>query len=331
MKIPNKTLMLTLLPEYTIFLKKEEENKMDRRGKKSFTLIELFVSISVFTIILLVLVSFLKTVHTASNISRGEKNVFENSRIALDLITRDIQCIYYGADSAPFWHWKPASPPAVWGVYRNELLAFVSATPLPPNDICTSDLCEVKYQLYYATNSADTSAGWLRRSVTGNKTTSGDNNKWNFNNNYSTTPGPNFLVGFASGSDSGVPYASFTANSDSNGDYQKLIPYVTKFEVTCYRREEVDSKIIIDPDTQISTAAVSTSTQPTTLPDGMEFPYSIQISLSMLDKDSWQKWISIGGEPGTLQSSGNIYDFRRKHERTFTKTVLIGNRGQYDT
>jgi hypothetical protein len=314
---------------------------MGKIEKKCFTLIELFVSISIFTVILLVLMNFLKTVHTASNISRGEKNVFENSRIALDLITRDIQCIYYGSDSAPFWHWKPTTPPAAWGTYRNELLAFVSATSLPPNEVCTSDLCEVKYQLYYATNPTDASAGWLRRSVTGNKLTNPtrDNVKWNFNNNYSSTPGPNFLVGFASGSGGGIPYASFTANSTSSEDYQKLIPYVTKFEITCYRRDgddgeedddEPDDDRTINPDTQTSTAAINTDTQPSTLPDGMEFPYSVQINLSMLNKDSWQKWISIGGEPDNLRSSGPIYDFRRKYERTFTKTVLIGDRGQYD-
>ena len=304
---------------------------MGKIEKKCFTLIELFVSISIFTVILLVLMNFLKTVHTASNISRGEKNVFENSRIALDLITRDIQCIYYGTDSAPFWHWRPTSPPAAWGIYRNELLAFVSATSVPPNDVCTYDLYEVKYQLYYATNPTDDKAGWLRRSVTGNKTTTGDNYKWNYNNNYNANPEPNFLVGYTSSTDGTIPYASFTANSTSNESYQKLIPYVTKFEITCYRRDGVDEAArTITPDTQTSTAAINTGTQPSTLPAGMEFPHSIQINLSMLNKDSWQKWISIGGEPDNLRSSGTIYDFRRKYERTFTKTVLIGDRGQYD-
>jgi hypothetical protein len=300
---------------------------MTKIKKKTFTLIELIISISVFSVIIIVLMNFLKTVHITSNISRGEKNIFENSRIALDLITRDLQCIYYGADSAPFWHWK-ADPRPAWGNFRNELLAFVSATPTPPNIGCTSDLCEVKYQLYYTTNPTDESAGWLRRSVTGNKKDTPPVNdlKWNFNNNYTTNPEPNFLVGYSSNEEEDIPYASFTANSLSNAKYEKLIPYVTNFNITCYRRDGTE----ISPDTQTSTTPISTDTQPSTLPAGMEFPYSVQIDFSLLNKDSWQKWISIGGEPHNLRSSGKIYDFRRKYERTFTKTVLIGDRGQYD-
>jgi len=49
-----------------------------------------------------------------------------------------------------------------------------------------------------------------------------------------------------------------------------------------------------------------------------------------MDKNSWQKWIDIGGQPHSLQSSGAVFDFRKKNERTFSKTVYIGNRGQYD-
>ena len=251
--------------------------------------------------------------------------MFENSRIALDLITRDIQCIYYGSDSAPFWHWKSDPKPAPWGQYRNEFIAFVSATSLPPNDDCTSDLCELKYQLYYATNPGDGNAGWLRRSVTGNKTSSGDNLKWNFNNNYDDVPGPNFLAGYKSNTDGGIPYAAFTANSSSNEGYQKVIPYVTNFEIECYNRDGN----IITPDTQTSTAAVSTSVQPTTLPAGMEFPYSIQIKLSLLNKNTWEKWITIDPTWSDGEST-DAYNLRRKYERTFTKTILIGDRGQYE-
>ena len=295
---------------------------------KNFTLIEITVSMAVFVVLMLGIMGFLRTVHNTSNISRGEKNMFENSRIALDIISRDLQCIYYGPDRAPFWHWKPDDPKtAGWGIFSNELLAFVSTTPLPPNDDCSSDLCEVKYQLYYTTNPDNSLAGWLRRSVTGNKLSDkSDNLKWNFNNNYDDDPSPNFLVGFTSDTDGdGVPYASFTANSTSNENYQGLIPFVTKFEVTCYNRNGT----AITPDSQTSTSAINTSTQPETTPAGMEFPYSVQVSISLMDRYSWKKWISIGGQPHNLQTAGNAFEFRRKHERTFTETILIGERGQY--
>ncbi len=300
-------------------------NKM-KTVYKNFTLIEIAVTMAIFSVIILGIMGFLRTIHKTSNISRGEKNMFENSRMALDVISRDLQCIYYGPDSAPFWHWNGNSPSS-WGEFRNELLAFVSTTPLPPNNVCTSDLCEVKYQLYYTTDPNNDLAGWLTRSVTGNREDEDEDNlRWNFNNNYDDDPSPNFLVGFTSSTDGdGIPYASFTANSASNDDYQRLIPYVTKFEITCYDREGN----IISPDTQTSTDAVSTSTQPETTPAGMEFPYSVQISISLMDRYAWRKWISIEGVDLSLEDeSTKAANFRRQHERTFTETVLIGERGQ---
>ena len=136
--------------------------------KAYFTLIELIVSMTIFLIIIVAMLKLYSAVSSATDLAVGNVTMHENANMALEQITSDIQSIYFG-NNAPFWHWRPVSPESAdWGIYSNELLAFISATTIPQNDICSS-LHEVKYQLYYTTDKTNSSYGWLRRSVTGNK------------------------------------------------------------------------------------------------------------------------------------------------------------------
>ena len=268
---------------------------------------------AIFIVLFAIISSFYNTAHKVISSSDEHTMIFENAKIALDLMSRELQCVYYENGKTPFWHWKPDTSPSAWGNYRNELLAFVSVTNFSQNDDCTSKISEIKYQKYYATNHSDSKDGWLRRSVTGNKMSDGsDNPQWNYYNN--------LIVGYTTDLIAGTdtPVASFTATSDSNESYQKVIPYVTDLTFTCFDKEGNE----ITPDTTASTdadAGVIT-----------EFPYSLEVTLKLMDKNSWRKWIDIGGNVNPQNDTGNIKTFREKHERTFKKTVLIGNRGQYD-
>jgi hypothetical protein len=286
------------------------------RAKVWFTLIELIFAMTIFIILVAMTAKFYSTANRAISSSNEHTMIFENAKIAMDLMTRELQCIYYENGNTPFWHWRPEfpnNPPGAWGNYRNELLAFVSVTNLPQNNDCTSKISEVKYQKYYATNHDDSNDGWLRRSVTGNKMSDGsDNPKWNYYGNLTVGYTTDTMV------NTDTPIAAFTANSKSSEDYQKVIPYVTDLSFICFDEEGLE----IDPD-------IETSTDPD---DGTitEFPFSIEITLKLMDKNSWQKWIDIGGDENSLNDIGDIEIFRKKHECTFIKTVLIGNRGQYD-
>ena len=290
-------------------------NKNIRR-RKSFTLIELMIVMVIFIVLFAIITKFYNAAHKVTSSVNEHTMTFENAKIAMDLMTREIQCIYYENENTPFWHWQPsdsANPPAGRGSYRNEFLAFVSVTNFPQNDDSTSKISEIKYQKYYATNHNDSKDGWLRRSVTSNKLDGGaDNPKWNYYNN--------LTVGYTSTLEVGTdtPVASFTINSFSNESYQKVIPYITDLTFTCFDREGAE----ITPDSGTSTSADSGTIT--------GFPFSIEISLSLMNKNSWQKWIDIGGDVNPENDSEGAEVFRNKHERTFKKTVLIGNRGQYE-
>ncbi len=272
----------------------------DKTKRKYFSLVELLAVMAVFSVLILVAFHFFSTAQNTWTTTDAKRSTFEDARIALDLISRDLESAYHGEGSAPFWHWNGGRP-AGWGEYRNELLAFVADTPIPPNSECASTLCEVKYQLYYATNH-DANEGWVRRSVTGDKNSDGsDNPKWNYLNN--------LTVGFAADT------SAFTANSNSSEAYQKLIPYVIDLSFTC--ATGTDTSTIINPD--ISTTA----------PSPTPFPSVVTVDLTVMDKDSWQKWIKLqGANVYPANETPAAQAFRTSRQVTFTKMVYIGNRGQ---
>jgi hypothetical protein len=261
---------------------------------KKLTLIELVGALIVFLILASVIMGIFNSINKNLSIAEGERDIYERARIALDVISKDIQCAYYGDETAPFWHHSSVSS---WGEYNNELLALVSTTPYPSNNY-SSDLFEVKYQLYYTTDISEDTSGWILRSVTGNLTDSTTvNTKWNFNNN--------FTVG-----ETGNSFA-FSADTSSSDEYSKLIPYVTKLTFKCYGEDGVE----LDSDINDTTCNVT------------NFPYTIDIKMTLMDRISWNKWISTGGTPHDLENDPAA-NLRRKNERSFTQSVLIGNRGQ---
>jgi type II secretory pathway pseudopilin PulG len=317
---------------------------LNRKKKSFFTLLELIISLGVLSLILVISMQFLSTSQQIWKFANNKQNSSMNARIALNMISRDLQSVYYGDDSsyAPFWHCYPQKKTA-WKEYRNELLAFVGTTSVPPNDVCTSDLYEIKYQNYYYDGTSKTDKelnGWLRRSITGNMSTKGENRKWNFFSNYSVSYGNK--------------NSAFTANSNSSDSYQKLIPYVTNLSFTCYDKNgdiipaqvpsnNTSSQYNLEEDTKLNLDGVWTNelNVPYFAP-----PYSINITLSLMDKESWNKWISmiskadrknlnpyiedINNENKNAMNQTAAYRFRIKNQRIFSSTVFIGNRGQYE-
>ncbi|HCE44841.1 MAG TPA: hypothetical protein DET40_14975 [Lentisphaeria bacterium] len=315
--------------------------------KNSFTLIELIAAMGVFSILMLVMLSFFDGAQRAwSNcINRGQ--IYENARVAMDLITRDLQCAYYEVDKTPFWYKGYTSySGASDEMYNQQMLAFVAVTSVPPSDNCNSKICEVKYQLYNYDASFGgldpKKEGWLMRSATGDRREDPVGSGTYVDNVYSAlnvSGKLNYYNNFTVSKD-GAPTATtnvFTANSASSEDFQKVIPYVTKLEFISYYRS-------VTPATWLPPSVIEIA--PDLVGDGasyplpastykMTFPYSVRIEISLLDQVAWTKWKAMGGKryvdsSGVLVDSGNATaeDFRVKNERIFIKTVILGERGQ---
>lgn len=293
-------------------------SSLPRARGQTFTLVELLVSMAVFTLIMLSLVSFFNSAQKLWINSMRKNEAYENARVAMDMITRDLQCAYYQYEKIPFWHKSKDGSLTTddnddnYG-RDNEMLAFVCGTSSYANtDYQQSKFCEVKYQLFSTDNPDDTYAGFLRRSITPDKTSGTaagqTNKKWNYYNDFD-------VAKLGTGD---PPDQSFTADAVSSEAFQKIIPYVTSLDFTCYEKKSDGALSEISPAAATHTA----------------FPYMVEIKFSLLDETSWLKWTALGGKPHhPIWAPGSepavAKNFREKNELTFKKTVFLGDRGQY--
>lgn len=277
--------------------------------KRAFTLIEVLMAMVVFSILMFALMSFFSQAQKIWTGSAGRTEMFENARIALDMITRDLQCAYYVNEKTPFWH-CPESANS-----HSQVLAFVASTQAKPNSNCVSRLVEAKYLVDKSpTESASRDPYWLKVSYTGDYKSdgSGANDKWNFYGDFNP---PNAANG------------PFTVDSTSSGDASdavlsvdyfgatKLIPYVLDLEFNCY--DKTGTAVLNDDDSAWGTGSSESKCT--------KFPYSVEIRLTLLDKNNFVKWKSIGF-PASGASFTNLVE---NNKRVFTRRVVLGDRGQY--
>ena len=268
-------------------------NGTNRRNKHSFTLLELLVAMAVFSMMMAILFRFIDIAQSAWTNSASRSMVYENARLAFDLIGRDLQSSYYSEDTIPFWH--KAATDSSWGENRNESLAFIATTNIPPFDNCDSKFCEVKYQLYYADNHDDANEGWLMRSITGDHVDPADgggaNPKWNYHSEFDISKS--------------TATSAFTGDDTSSDAYSGVIPYVTELSFKCLKRNA--DEITAD----------STGTSDT------EFPSSVIVTITLMSRFTFKKW-------QTLDAAGasNADLFKEENSSTFRKTFFLGEKGQ---
>lgn len=296
-----------------------------QKGKKAFTLIELITAMAIFSVLMVIMMKFFNEAQKAWTMSAERAEIYDNGRIAMGLIAKDLQSAVYTQDQTPFWHCNLSSGETDTGT--KEMFAFVSATSLRPNSYC-SPSCEIKYKLFYAENNNDP-AGWLMRSTTGDFNDDNSDNVYNASTN--ATGRWNYVSNFSVGK-TGVTNV-FTRNNDSggdktatydSGDFVKIIPYVTSLRFDCYDKNNG----YLAPDTAGSSGDISQTT-------GGTFPSMVKITLKLLDKNSWNKWIAMGATPNQALDDSDATadpndfdpaDFRKSKERTFTKIVFLKNK-----
>ena len=261
-----------------------------KKNLKLFTLIELAVSIAIFLIILAIVINFYGTAKNAWSISDSKRQAFEDGRMALELISRDLQSVYYTANTAPFW-FKSKTSTGEW--HDTQSINFISLIDLG-SETDSSGMYEVKYYLWYPEDSVSSdSDGWLMRSITGDSSP-----KWNFAD-YPLSVG-------ISGSNN-----AFTANNDSSEVANKLIPFVTKMEFNCFNRT--------------GTAITPTQNSPQELPYSVEVRIFILPKsewLKWLSIGGNPSRAIDSTEPPTTAR------FRENNEIVFSKTILLSERGQ---
>jgi type II secretory pathway pseudopilin PulG len=319
---------------------------MKRKSYKifKFTLIELITAMALFSVLMLIMMRFFGEAQKAWTESSKRSMVFDNAKIAMDLISRDLQCVMYTENDAsslfPFWH------------ENSGRINFMTVTNVR-SEAASSSICEVKYARSDGTiTNTDLAggtfidAGWLIRSVTANDLVV-DTNPANASNKYNYDLCPKDPL------DTDRVYSVWkgidgSAVNTSSADFAKIIPYVVDLEFICfgvdndknafYNMQNSSGSGADDGDYEGNSGAdwlinwpnTGTTAKPTPL------PFSIQINLTLLDKDSWNKWKAMVGavnwntvviDPdGTELATDASRIFREKMQRKFTKMIFLGNR-----
>lgn len=288
--------------------------------RKFFTLVELMVAMAIFSMVMLMVFMLFSSSMLVWKKSSQQNQIFENARMALDLMARDLQCAYFEAGKTPFWYKPATSYAAPDKLYNNPALCFIAATLVPPNPYCQSKTCEVKYQLYGMTfGTKNGNDGWVRRSATGDCRSDGTDNLFNATTNRTgTLRYYNFYTVSVRGSSVNPVAEVFTLDNSSSDIWENVIPYVTSLTFECNNRDGSAIAGYAPGTATQSRAPTPASTSP--------FPFSVKINLTLLDMDSWNIWIAKIGtntsEPAAAQT------FRKERERQFSRMILIGERGQ---
>jgi type II secretory pathway pseudopilin PulG len=291
--------------------------------KRYFTLVELLAAMAVFSIISLVMMRFFNSSQKVWSIASQRNILYSDARIALNLMTRDLQCAMYNNENSaigiyPFWY-KYNGAVGTNDYYTTAIadtqLNFITATDIRP-DTTASSICEVRYAFVPAGPDKPMGAsgklfagGSFLRSCTGDKNTDGSTNtKYNF---------------------SSIPYSGTSTTriddifkDSSSNDYELVISNVYDFKITCYI---VDSSGVLQTVDSLSSAGAwggTGSYQGFNLKRGTPFPVAIKIDLHMMAKADWNAW-TLAVQDGNDYQAGKII---RQKMRTFSKTVFLGAR-----
>jgi Tfp pilus assembly protein PilW len=151
---------------------------------------------AVFAVLMSVLMQFFSSAQKVYTSTAGKTEMFENARIAMDMIARDLQSIYYNQDTHSYFKNTDSNP---------DQLSMVTTLSSVPNSSCSSRVAEVTYKL-------DTGSDTLKINVTGD-----DSSNWNFLSIVTPTD----------------PFSPVDTSFGTDGTgYQEIIPYVMDFQVT---------------------------------------------------------------------------------------------------
>ena len=276
--------------------------------KKAFTLVEVMVSMALFAGIMALLMQYFSSAQRIWMGSAGKTEMFENARVALDLMENDLLCSYYsyGPPNTRLFFFPQIATDATTGCNYYQF-GVASLRPSPPNTLCKSSLCEVQYRY-------DPSQCRLLMSVMGDHCSDGTSNTdWdltNFASAVSATSNP-FTTLFND------IYDPTDSTSDKDG-WCEVIPYVVDFSYKLYDKAGNRIPSANYDNTNIAANYISGSSR---------IPYSVLFTITLVDRDSYGKYLAKGGTFQNIASTTDPLIVNSK--RSFSRKVTI-ERGQYD-
>jgi len=148
-----------------------------RCARRNFTLVELLTAMAVLSILMLMLFQFFSSAQRAWSAMETNTRIYENARIVLEVITRDLQSAVASNEDGrkiPFY----VGPDGAGGVGNQ--IGFISR--VEGNNDVQADLCEIVYSWTNVVGSPNYQYQFRRSRVCDRNSGGAVNNAWDFYN-----------------------------------------------------------------------------------------------------------------------------------------------------
>lgn len=252
-----------------------------------FTLVELLVAMSVFSILLVLMLQFFSGAQKMWTGMEEKNNLYADARVAMDLMSTLLQSTYYSAGGTPFIIENPNTD--------NSKIYFAAQSKMD-NLPGTKDIRFISFQRTGTHNEK------LVMAI--------------FADNGTDDSGPTAYSYFF------PPYGEGAVTSYEVA--KNLL--VTKLDNKVSTTQDDNSAIVLNnvtglrfiPFARMTTGGGSEIIAPSGNKYDRKPPYLIEIQLSLMDKKNFDTWRNL---PTAQQDA-----FRQQHERTFTRAVFLGGR-----
>lgn len=220
------------------------------RNRHNYTLIEILISMTILTVLVLLLLQFLAGTQQLWKINRTNIRIYENSRVAFEIIERDMRsCMTSEIQDKEIGFWINANHDPT-DTSKSALCTFVSS--VEHHEEANSRLCEVSYKFHTVTSAATTTLVPPAYTFARQMTCDTDTDNWNF-----TGRPANWMVN--NNADDGTD-----ATISNPQTFEEVINGIESFDIKYY--DETDS--LITPDAS----------------GDMTIPYRVEVNLVLFDE-----------------------------------------------
>lgn len=283
--------------------------------KHSFTLVELIVSLAVFSILLTVMLQFFSGAQRLWSNTESRNQLYSDARVAMDLMSTLLQNAYYTQESAPFVI-DQAAPDKE---NRNSSMYFGTKAKMDLGG--TADIRFVSFQRAENQNLANSAIEntAAKNSALVLTVLCNDSKKPTTLKKYNDSFPP-FSTGYtlADVLDNVVGFLYDEAQNTGSKYRYQLLDNVTGLQITPYRITDSGSPGF-EPilSSELTTKKLGSANLKEAY---FDYPYLVEIQLSLMDPKNFEIWKDMEADSKVAEK------FRREHEYTFTRAVFMDNR-----
>ena len=309
-----------------------------------YTIVEVMVAMSIFLVMMTIMMQFFGSAQKVWNLSSKKNEMYANARVAMNIMTREVQSMLYANDGNdlpnskyPFWfectttdvnvtmapniktHFKDTDELSEdsSGTPYLTALNFIATTDIKSIDK-TPNICEIRYRfipLYL--NGSKLEGGYLQRkcteeyydaSGTDTITPSGATDDYNFEANLYNPPANRVNI-------------IWTPPSPSKFDFRTVIRGVYSLKFTCYVWNGTTLVPLVPMRRSDGKDIDSGAVPGCDLSNGNPVPVAVRIDMKLLSAADLKK-LGIAINDGNAKQIKNI----KQTMRTFSKVIYLGKR-----